>query len=124
MAKRQNSSKVGLVHPTAKEALWAREVLLRVGIDAKSSDARRWLPKMTKEVREISDEVLDDVRRRLKAEEPGKSFNTMSELRYMGASLLLDDPIGRQALRKAMRNLPREQLLEVLDFREAPRRPR
>jgi hypothetical protein len=124
MAKRQNSNKAGSMRPTAKESLWAREVLLRVGIDAKSSDARRWLPKMTKEVKEISDEVLDDMRRRLKAEEPGKSFNTMSDWRYLGATLLLDDPIGRQALRKAMRNLPRELLLEVLDFREAPRRPR
>jgi hypothetical protein len=124
MAKRANSSNVGATQPTAQESLWAREVLLRVGIDAKSADARRWLPKMTKEVKEISDDVLDDVRRRLKAAEPGNRYNTMSDWRYMGATLLLDDPIGRQALRKAMRNLPRELLLEVLDFRDGLRRPR
>ena len=124
MAKRPNSSKLSPAQPTSKEVFWAREVLLRVGIDAKSADARRWLRKMTNEVSEISDEVLDDVRRQLKAEKPAKSYRTMSDWRYMGATLLLDDPIGRQALRRAMAELPPEKLLEVLDFRGGPRRTR
>ena len=94
----------------------------RVGFDADGAAARRWLPKITNEVKEISDQALDEARRELKAKDPAKAYYTMADLRYIGATLLLDDPIGRQALRKAMKHLPPERLLEVLDYRGRRRR--
>lgn len=102
---------------TGSCAAWARHVLLTVGFDATVEDANAFVemePRIPYVENKITDEDLQRAREALWKEDPGKAYESKTEMDAKGVLRLAQTSMGRRALRKTLRSLPHKYLLEVL----------
>jgi hypothetical protein len=93
----------------------AFDLLRWVGFDADVGDARHWCPDAShKHATLVSENDIERARQHLRESDPGRKYPDKHDRMHTYASYLLHNAEGRKVVRECLRNLSRENLLDLL----------